>query len=163
MDVASHSGVRYCDEMRFHEKVAKLIDRRGLTQTDLARMADMKPSQINRLVSGDRPTVNLLNALHISRALGVSMEYLVDDAQDEPPPPEFSEGERQIIGLVRLMGEDVAMRRLTLAPPQDDAREAIAGSFTDLKGNAEGVSGRVSDSHDKASVAPSPDRRKPGR
>lgn len=130
MDVVSPSVGVYYVAMRFGEKVEKLRRTRGLTQASLAARSGLKPSQISRIETGDRKGVNLENALKIARALGVNLEFLIDEAQDEPPPPMFDAAEVKLIELARLVGLEESMRRLVKA--ESSVEYLRPGSVRDL-------------------------------
>jgi transcriptional regulator with XRE-family HTH domain len=76
---------------------------------------------------------DLESAMKIARALGVPLDYLADDAQDEPPASEFSEWEVAVVDFIRLMGLDKgeAIRRLATAPPVPARRVADPEPLSD--------------------------------
>jgi DNA-binding XRE family transcriptional regulator len=66
-------------------KIRMLRDRHGLRNADLAKLVGTNDQQVGRWCSGAYPP-NLRQAVCLARTFGVSLDYLVDDAQDEPPP-----------------------------------------------------------------------------
>jgi hypothetical protein len=53
----------------------------------------------------------------LARALGVSLDYLADDALDEPPPSEErSEADAMILALARRWGYERAVLQLAESP-----------------------------------------------
>lgn len=101
--------------MKLHEKLQKLCDERGWGQSNLLeRLPTISKSTISNWWKGKhRP--DLESALIIARSLDVTLDYLADDAQDKPAPPEYTEEERDIIELVR----DLELTR-------QDARKRLA-------------------------------------
>ena len=70
--------------MTFHEKLSKLTEDRK--KNVLCRRAGLRPTFISScLSSGKMPSVT--HALALARVLGVSFEWLVDDAREWPPVP----------------------------------------------------------------------------
>lgn len=106
--------------MRLNEKLLKLCDERGLdSQRDLARLAKLSKSSVNRWVNGEtRP--RMLQALQLARALKVPLEYLIDDAMEEVPPV-LPPDEEFVLRVYRNLkadpaqglDEDEAQRRLS--------------------------------------------------
>jgi transcriptional regulator with XRE-family HTH domain len=74
----------YAAGVIFSEKVKRLIG--DQSQAKVARRAGLSPSALNNLLqrSGSVPTAK--TALQLARALEVSVDWLIDDAQDWPPP-----------------------------------------------------------------------------
>jgi hypothetical protein len=68
--------------MTFTEKLSRLTEDR--TKTKVSRRAGLHPTAIsNYLVKGCVPRGDI--ALRIARAIGVSAEWMLDDAQGWPP------------------------------------------------------------------------------
>ena len=100
--------------MVFHEKLKTLMKRHRYSQTDVAKGVDVSQSLVSLWTKGKSvPTLD--DAVRLAKFLGVGLDFLGDDAQDDPPVSEFSESERALIELVRAMGLDrrEATRRLT--------------------------------------------------
>lgn len=75
------------------------------TQTELAEATGIRQGAISDIVAGkQRPYADQIGA--IARALGVSLDWLMDDSQDETPKPEVSEDEKQLIWFIRKVGVD---------------------------------------------------------
>jgi len=120
--------------MKLEEKLQNRMLRLGLNGQKLARISQVSDSEISRILAGkSRP--GLENAFRLARAVGVSLDYLADDAlaidphQDADP---LSTEERDVLDLahgigssraarildiVRIVGYEVAMRRLLDAKP----------------------------------------------
>lgn len=78
-----------------------LMSRRGLKQKAMARLLDTNQPQISRwLQAKSPPKVEYL--IKIARALGTSVEYLIDDGQESPPIP-LSEDEQSALLLYRRL------------------------------------------------------------
>lgn len=79
---------------------------RGLNQQQLARQSDVSDSEVSRILA-QKSQPGLENAYRLARAVGVSLDYLVDDTLDQPPdenPQRFEDVEREILRLCRDMG-----------------------------------------------------------
>ncbi len=122
--------------MRFEEKLRKNMMLKGYNQQKLARLSGVSDSEISRILSGKSGNPGLENALRLARAVGVSLDYLADDALDQDPVsaaeaatsesfPDNAEGEillaardlglrpaRRILETACDLGYEVAIRRL---------------------------------------------------
>lgn len=105
---------RYLGNMKMLEKICNLIAERGLTQDGLERGVKLARNRISKWKDGKgEPTARQL--YRIARALGVSMEYLVDDDVQRPSErPAMTGDEEMVWHLVRKLGVDLAIRRLML-------------------------------------------------
>jgi transcriptional regulator with XRE-family HTH domain len=120
--------------MKLEEKLATHMARRGLNGQKLARSSKVSDSEISRILAGkSRP--GLENAFRLARAVGVSLDYLADDALETDPlehKDPLSADERELLDLghgigaaratrildiVRIVGYEIAMRRLLDAKP----------------------------------------------
>lgn len=114
----------------------KMCAVRGLDQTTLANRVRLSKSTISRILSGSQEP-KLGQAFAIARALGVTLDYLVDEA------PEFDETQRMvmvteeeltILKLVRRLGTEVALDRLLTLTQQprrlDTASVPMPGSLS---------------------------------
>lgn len=69
--------------MTYSEKIKRLTD--GRSAAKLGRVVGLHKSAIRDVVNtGKRPRID--KAIKIARALGVTADWLFDDAQDWPPP-----------------------------------------------------------------------------
>jgi transcriptional regulator with XRE-family HTH domain len=110
------------DAMTFGEKVAKLVDRAGITQKDLATSLGLSESRVSEwLHRGTAPKLTV--AARLAKILGVPVDYLADDDQDEPPSATRTDQERRILEIAAMLGYEVALARLINAPgaPSGDA------------------------------------------
>jgi transcriptional regulator with XRE-family HTH domain len=120
--------------MKLEEKLSTHMARRGLNGQKLARSSKVSDSEISRILAGkSRP--GLENAFRLARAVGVSLDYLADDALEVDPlehKDPLSADERELLDLghglgparaarildiVRIVGYEIAMRRLLDAKP----------------------------------------------
>lgn len=101
------------DAMTFGEKVDKLCEAKGWVPAELARRCGVSRNTAGRWIADERqPYTDKL--LRLAEVLGVSVDYLTDDAQDEPPAPELTSDEREILRSIRAsgLGYQEVMRRL---------------------------------------------------
>lgn len=82
--------------MTYKEKLAKIIK----NQSELSRKTGLKQSAISEWLRTDRKPF-FHQVVEMAHELKVSLDWLADDAQDEPPVPEFTEDERCIIKVAR--------------------------------------------------------------
>lgn len=119
---------------RFSEKLGQRILQLGLNGQKLARKSDVSDSEISRIMNR-KSLPGLENAIALAKAVGVSLDYLADDALDsDPNQPKESADEREttiqrlareigykqaeyILEITRHAGYDVAMSRLFETKP----------------------------------------------
>src|SRR5262245_44634339 len=116
------------------KKLCAQMVRLGLNGQKLAKISKVSDSEISRILAGkSRP--GLENAFRLARAVGVSLDYLADDALDTDPhqdaDPLSTEARElldlaqgigssraiRILDIVRFVGAEIAMRRLLEAKP----------------------------------------------
>lgn len=96
---------------------------KGFNQQRLARASLVSDSEISRILSGKSANPGLENALKLARAVGVSLDYLADDALEDDPRAHPEEGDRtpadlpataeaEILEAVRALGARQARRVL---------------------------------------------------
>ena len=116
---------------------------KGLNQQQLARQSDVSDSEVSRILA-QKSQPGLENAYRLARAVGVSLDYLVDDAMDQPPdenPQRFEEAEREILRvckdmgyseaanvlrIISMLGPNLALQRLIAAKPIVEPVDAAA-------------------------------------
>ncbi len=109
--------------MGYTDKLQKLCALRGLDQSALAGKVNLSKSSISRILSGTQePKLRL--AYDLAKALGVTLDYLVDDSPEIEPTDQLvmvSADELAILKIVRRLGCDEAFARLlhvaTTHPP----------------------------------------------
>jgi transcriptional regulator with XRE-family HTH domain len=103
--------------MVFHLKLTGVIDARGESQRDVARVAGVSHTTANRWCAGSG-IPDMREAALLARHYGVPLEFLADDAQDEPPA--LDPAEAKLLELARRIGVEVAIDRILAnvpAPP----------------------------------------------
>ena len=105
--------------MGYTDKLQKLCALRGLDQSELAGQVGLSKSSMSRILSGaQEPKLRL--AYDLAKALGVTLDYLVDDAPEVSPFDQLvmvTDDELTILKMVRVLGTEAAMNRLLNAPP----------------------------------------------
>lgn len=136
---------------KLKDKLLTAMARQGLNGQKLAQRSNVSDSEISRILSG-RSTPGLENAFRLARAVGVSLDFLADDALETDPlrgvDPLMPEERRLLdlahrIGITRgalllenisFIGYDLAMQRLLSAKPvvevevPEEARSAPVAS-----------------------------------
>ena len=103
------------------EKLERILERRGLSQAELERLAGLAENRIAKLKAAKRSGPSAAEALRVARVLRVPMEWLCDDAATHDPDhikPMLAEWEAYVIDAIRSAGLDYrdVMKRLMLAP-----------------------------------------------
>jgi transcriptional regulator with XRE-family HTH domain len=105
--------------MGYSEKLQKLCALRNLDQSTLATMVGLSKSSISRILSGvQEPKLRL--AYDLAKALGVTLDYLVEDSSELGPTQHLvmvTEEEMMILKIVRRLGSNVAIDRLLNVAP----------------------------------------------
>jgi transcriptional regulator with XRE-family HTH domain len=87
--------------MRFGQKLEMLLARSKIRPIDLAAMLEIDPSGVSRWIAGTQK-ITLERAMIVAKKLGVTLDYLMDDEQDEPvdrlPPDEVN-----VLNVYRLI------------------------------------------------------------
>ena len=143
---------------RFSEKLAQKILQLCLNGQKLARKSDVSDSEISRIMNG-KSLPGLENAIALARAVGVSLDFLADDALDaDPNQPKESADEREttiqrlareigykqaeyLLEYSRIIGYEVAMQRLVDAAKPvvtlpDQVRNSVAPVATASRVNS---------------------------
>ena len=107
--------------MGYPDKLRQLCVLKGLDQSELAAKVGLTKSSMSRILSGSQ-VPKLDKAQELSRALGVSLDYLADDELEIQPAGQWvviSEDEITVLKLIRRLGIDAALDRLLgiEAPP----------------------------------------------
>src|SRR4051812_48641097 len=89
--------------MGYSEKLQRLCALRGLDQSELASRVGLSRSSISRILSGSQePKLTVAHALAL--ALGVSLNYLMEESTDDGPGSRWelvSEDEAALLRIVR--------------------------------------------------------------
>ncbi len=106
------SRICYIPSMKLEEKLLNQMVRLGLNGQKLARTSKVSDSEISRILAGkSRP--GLENAFRLARAVGVSLDYLADDAIETDPlqiKDPLSTDERELLALAHAIGPARAAR-----------------------------------------------------
>jgi transcriptional regulator with XRE-family HTH domain len=126
--------------MGYAEKLKRLCAIRGLDQSALAERLGIPKSSMSRIFSGVQEP-KLLLAFRLARELGVTLDYLADDALDADPAGHWAvvtEDELTILKLVRRLGHDQSIDRLLGVdrPPGSEANHQGARSDGPRPGSA---------------------------
>src|SRR5262245_11297659 len=70
--------------MTLAEKILRALDRAGMKQAQLARASGLSPSAVTAILKGTR-RLYADQAFKVAKALGVPLDYLMDDALEDPP------------------------------------------------------------------------------
>ncbi len=100
--------------MGYADKLRRLCALRGLDQSELAVRVRLTKSSMSRILSGSQ-VPKLDKAYELAKALGVSLDYLVDDELDVDSAGQWvvvTEDELTILKLARRLGSDAALDRL---------------------------------------------------
>jgi transcriptional regulator with XRE-family HTH domain len=98
---------------KLKDKLLTEMARLGLNGQRLAQRSKVSDSEISRILSG-QSTPGLENAFRLARAVGVSLDFLADDALEADPlraSDPLSTEERRVLDLVHRIG---LSRALTL-------------------------------------------------
>lgn len=130
--------------MKLEEKIYKQMLLRGLNQQRLAQMSGVSDSEVSRLLNGQSRRPGLHSLHRISKVLGVSLEFLADDALEADPKgaaESLSREEReildrarslgprgalQVLDTARVLGFELAIRRLLGVGSRGTSGEALA-------------------------------------
>lgn len=168
--VASRVGDEYYGVMELAKKLNKLLSHRRMSKRELARAAKVAPGTVQNACNGK--DMWLSNAIRVARVLGVPLDYLADEAQDDPPAPAISADQSQMLEVLESIGitspidlmKYVAGRSLPqpgdvrpVPPPSRETLRPVA--VRDLDPRDSGEPGRVADSDHEVP----PHARKPGR
>jgi transcriptional regulator with XRE-family HTH domain len=131
------------EAMDFPKKLAMLLKRRRLSQKEVGARIGVDQARLSDWVTGKskrRPDLDV--AMRLAQVLDVSVGYLADDAQDEPPAP-LSAAQQRAIEYVEALGLDLneTIRRISTpfieAPPDGKPyRVKLEGSMTGAEWNA---------------------------
>jgi transcriptional regulator with XRE-family HTH domain len=112
--------------MGYTDKLQRLCALRGLDQSVLAQKVNLSKSSISRILSGAQEP-KLLLAFSLAKALGVTLDYLVDDSQEVNATDQLvmvTEDEMTILKMVRRLGVEVSIDRLLNVPGQTPSGSA---------------------------------------
>lgn len=125
--------------MDFGDKLEMLVKRRKLSQAKLGEIVGVSQQRISHVRHG-KADFTAPQVKAVAEALGVSIDYLMDDSQDEPPVFPVAERERMILDVARTMGLDRAWRLLVERPeiPGEVPAREVTPNVTRKGGDGEG-------------------------
>ena len=110
-------------------EVAKTLSHPGNGPVGPGRQVGLSKSSISRILSGaQEPKLRL--AYDLAKALGVTLDYLVEESPDPRPASQLvmvTEDELTVLKIVRRLGVDVAIDRLLGIEPAATPRGSRAG------------------------------------
>jgi transcriptional regulator with XRE-family HTH domain len=101
-------------EMRFHQKLTRVIDEANLSDREAAkRLGNVSPTTVARWKSGETEP-KLSDIALIARLFKLPMVYLADDSLDEVPGSGMTADEEQLLKTSRALngGAAEAIRRI---------------------------------------------------
>ncbi len=104
-------------EHRYSEKLYQKMVQLRMTQKQLHEASGVSDSEVSRILN-NKSQPGLENAYKLARALGISLDYLADDALDADParPAEaLAGGEQEVLELAQGLGLRQARRLLETA------------------------------------------------
>lgn len=126
--------------MEFSEKLRNLLKVNRLSQADLAESLGTNQQQVSRWVDSNTPP-KVPYLLKLARALGVTVDYLIDDARDDPMPSRslLTADEERALWLIRELGlsSGEVLRRLAGEPGGKALGEARLFRTRDLEAEEE--------------------------
>jgi transcriptional regulator with XRE-family HTH domain len=130
----------------FAEKIVRWIAEKGVSRAALAKTAKIGPSVLNNYVKERQSSPMAENALRLSRAMQVPLDWLVDNSRDWPPPAQGSQGsiESQLINvplssLLHELARRYRLDTLDVLPDLVEAQETDWSKvFAEAKDLAEG-------------------------
>jgi transcriptional regulator with XRE-family HTH domain len=85
---------------KFGSWLLKELDKRDMSQSDLARACGITTAQISQIVSGKR-NAGKKSLTNIAQAFKLPLDYVFEIAGLLPPNPELSSIQRKIIHLIK--------------------------------------------------------------
>lgn len=116
--------------MKMIDKILKASNDLGLKQTELEVACGFSENRLSKWKKSGKYTPKPQELLALARVLNLSIEYLVDDQQGQPPSPELTERERQIRDVIRTIGIEEAWQRLVMKPSNELTSKPFLGGIT---------------------------------
>jgi transcriptional regulator with XRE-family HTH domain len=148
--------------MDLAKKLTRLFEARNLSYQDVAKHCGTNKTTVNNWVNhGLSPKLSQARAL--ATLLGVPLDHLADDAQDEPAPGP-SERRIDIEKVIARIGEDEAYNRLIVVRRGKRERQPmVRDPLPGAAGPAPGSPGTEGPARPPAATPQSPPRRADGR
>ncbi len=93
--------------MHIGEKISFLLESNDMKQKELAKIVNISPSALSDLLNGKTKKLDILKARDISKVLGCSLDFLLDDSFTENTNDDlyFSVREKEFIKKYRFLDE----------------------------------------------------------
>lgn len=119
-------------DMDTKTKLKMLCDERGWSQAELLRQAGdpITASTYSAYLKSSKTDLTFKTAYALAKALGVDLNWLADDAESMPPrrlvpePLALAEGDKEVLRIALLLGQERAIRRLLGIITPEDVRPA---------------------------------------
>lgn len=95
--------------MAFGKKLEAMLEKKGVSQSDLARQTGISKTTLNSMLSRDVSKVDIEMFLAICRVLGCQPDEFYQSKNIAPisnSPPELSSSERQLLDDFRLLNDE---------------------------------------------------------
>ena len=97
--------------MEFSAKLRKLMKEHRYSQEMLARRLDVSQNLVG-LWSRGKSIPDLKKAKLLAEVFGVTVDFLADETQEDPPDANLGETERKIWEVVNMIGPELAWKKL---------------------------------------------------
>lgn len=121
--------------MKWFEKLRLAREQAGYRQADMAEVLGYKSvSTYNKLENGELKDPPFEKVALAASIVGASLDFMVDEMNDEPPEFPLTDDELLILQLIRDLGLDraEAMRRLAASAPRSGS-----GTLREIAGPAD--------------------------
>lgn len=109
----------------FIERLQKIINKKDITQRELAKLTGVTEVTISRYLSGERkPRIEIISK--IAEVLNVSIDYLLGNS-DNPTPIDQKEPsiDEEITQIMKDLGPDVTLQFYDLKGMSDEEKEDL--------------------------------------
>ena len=107
------------------EKLKRLREERGLSQTKLAARADLNPATVNQIEMGRREA-SAATLRKLAKALDVSAASLLEDEAPKAPTPQPSPQDAEEAGVIPVRGRVVMEGQATVEVRISQVLRAVA-------------------------------------
>jgi transcriptional regulator with XRE-family HTH domain len=107
---------------KFGSWLLEELDKRNMSQSDLARASGVTPSQISHIVSEKR-NAGTKSLMKIAQALKLPVDFIFEKAGLLPPNSELSLTKRTLIGLIKGFSDSDVRMVMSLLEERDDLQK----------------------------------------